>query len=104
MRMIENILIQEFGRAFGQKLWNSRSYVNSRASALESLQTIQEYYNSFPEFLNDFFFGVIDELYQKKSIVCNWKRKRRQKLPNTVISEPITKAVTFIISMLLGLA
>ncbi|CAB4436195.1 unnamed protein product [Rhizophagus irregularis] len=36
------------------------------ASALESPQTIQEYYDGFPEFLNDFFFGVIDELYQKK--------------------------------------
>ncbi|GES78499.1 hypothetical protein GLOIN_2v1482460 [Rhizophagus clarus] len=59
-------LRQEFGRTFGQKLWNSRSYVNSRAAALESPQTIQEYYDGFPEFLNDFFFGVIDELYQKK--------------------------------------
>ena len=65
-------LIQEFGRAFGQKLWNARSYVNSRASALESPKTIHEYYDSFPEFLNDFFFGVIDELCQKKMTVCNW--------------------------------
>lgn len=58
----------------------------------------------FPEFLNDFFFGVIDELYQKKMTVCKWQRKRRHKLPKTVISEPIMKTVTFIMSMLLGLA
>ncbi|PKK57181.1 hypothetical protein RhiirC2_798524 [Rhizophagus irregularis] len=74
------------------------------ASALESPQTIQEYYDGFPKFLNDFFFGVIDELYQKKMTVCNWQRKRRHKLPKTVISEPIMKTVTFITSMLLGLA
>ena len=69
--LIENILIQEFGRTFGQKLWKSQSYINSKASTLESPQTIQEYYGSFPEFLNDFFFGVIDELCQKKMTVCN---------------------------------
>ncbi|GET01797.1 hypothetical protein GLOIN_2v1482460 [Rhizophagus clarus] len=100
----EKILTKEFGRTFGQKLWNSRSYVNSRAAALESPQTIQEYYDGFPEFLNDFFFGVIDELYQKKTTVCNWQRKRHHKLPKTVIFEPIMKTVTFITSMLLGLA
>ena len=97
-------MIQEFGYTFGQKLWNSRSYVNSRASALESLQTIQEYYDGFPEFLNDFFFEVIDELYQKKMTVCNWQRKKCHTLPKTVTSEPITKTVTFVTSILLGLA
>ncbi|GES84646.1 hypothetical protein GLOIN_2v1482460 [Rhizophagus clarus] len=78
--------------------------LDNTTAALESPQTIQEYYDRFPEFLNDFFFGVIDELYQKKMTVCNWQRKRRHKLPKTVISEPIMKTVTFITSMLLGLA
>ena len=97
--VVYTVLIQEFGRTFGQKLWNSRLYANSRASTLESPKTIQEYYDSFSEFLNDFFFGVIDELYQKKTTVCNWQRKRRYKLPKTVTSELIMKTVTFITSM-----
>ena len=45
---------------FGQKLWNSRSEINSKKTALESPQTIQEYYNAFPEFLNKFFYGIIN--------------------------------------------
>lgn len=42
-----------------------------KKTAIEFPQTIQEYYNAFPEFLNNFFLGMIDELYQKKIIICN---------------------------------
>jgi hypothetical protein len=89
---------------FGRKLWNSRSDINSKKSVLESPKTIQEYYNGFPEFLNNFFFGIIDELYQKKMMVCNWQRKRRNSLSKTVSSERIMKIVTFLTSILLGIA
>ncbi|CAG8751189.1 22334_t:CDS:2 [Rhizophagus irregularis] len=64
----------EFGCTFGQKLWNSRLDINFKKSAIESPQTIQEYYNAFPEFLKNFFSGMT------------------------------IKVVTFIASMLLSLA
>src|SRR5437016_11449164 len=47
---------------------------------------------------------MIDELYQKKITICNWQRKKRQKLPKIIIPEQTMKIVTFITSMLLNLA
>ena len=91
------------GRTFGQKLWNSRSNINLRKSAIESPQTIEEYYNAFPEFLNDFFSGMIDELYQKKIKICNIRRKKYHKLPKIIIPKETIKTVTFITSILLNL-
>jgi hypothetical protein len=84
-------------------LWNSRLNINSKKSEIESPQTIQEYYNAFPKFLNDFFFGMIDELYQKKMVICNNQRKKRHKLPKTIIPDQTMKIVTFITSILLNL-
>ncbi|PKY35027.1 hypothetical protein RhiirB3_455333, partial [Rhizophagus irregularis] len=98
----KNIL--EFGCTLGQKLWDLRLNIYSKKSAIESPQTIQEYYNAFPKFLNDFFSGMINELYQKKMKVCNIKQKKRHKLPKIIIPEEITKTVTFITSILLNLA
>ncbi|GES79528.1 hypothetical protein GLOIN_2v1480545 [Rhizophagus clarus] len=103
-KILEISDFKEFGREFGQKLWNSRSDINSKKSALESPKTIQEYCDGFPEFLNNFFTGIIDELYQKKNAICNWQRKRRNNLPKTTSSEQIMKIVTFITSILLGIA
>ncbi|PKY32595.1 hypothetical protein RhiirB3_450885 [Rhizophagus irregularis] len=61
---------------------------------IKSLKTIQEYYNAFPKFLNDFFSGMIDELYQKKMKICNIKRKKRHKLPKIIIPEETIKIIT----------
>jgi len=36
--------------------------------------------------------------------ICNWQRKRRHKLPKIITSEQTIKTITFITSMLLGLA
>ncbi|PKK57698.1 hypothetical protein RhiirC2_797577, partial [Rhizophagus irregularis] len=94
----------EFGHTFGQKLWNSRLDVNLKKSAIESPQTIQEYYNAFPEFLKNFFSGMIDELYEKKMSICNFQRKKHNKPPKVKISGQTIKIVTFITSMLLSLA
>jgi hypothetical protein len=91
------------GRTFGQKLWNSRLDINLKKSAIESPQTVEEYYSAFPEFLNDFFSGMIDELYQKKMKVCNFKQKKYHKLPKIRIPEKTIKIVTFITSILLNL-
>ena len=103
-KMNFEIDFEKFRHTFGQKLWNSRSDVKSKKSSLKSPQTIQEYYDAFPKFLNSFFFEIIDELYQKKIIVCNWQQRRHEKLPNITTSERITKIVTFITSILLGIA
>ncbi|GES96424.1 hypothetical protein GLOIN_2v1482460 [Rhizophagus clarus] len=112
LEFIGNLLIKiaqmennnEFGRTFGQKLWNSRLNINSKKSAMESPQTLQEYYDAFPEFLNDFFYGMVDEIYQKRMKICNIKRKKNNKLPKITIPEETIKIVTFITSILLNLA
>ncbi|GES88430.1 hypothetical protein GLOIN_2v1482460 [Rhizophagus clarus] len=112
LEFIGNLLIKiaqmennnEFGRIFGQKLWNSRLNINSKKSAMESPQTLQEYYDAFPEFLNDFFYGMVDEIYQKRMKICNIKRKKNNKLPKITIPEETIKIVTFITSILLNLA
>ncbi|CAB4444076.1 unnamed protein product [Rhizophagus irregularis] len=104
VKKIEIINYKEFGRTFGKKLWNSRLNINSKKSSIESPQTLQEYYNAFPEFLNDFFSEMIDELYQQKMKICNIKRKKRHKLPKIIIPEETIKIiVTFITSILLNL-
>ncbi|PKK66460.1 hypothetical protein RhiirC2_784760 [Rhizophagus irregularis] len=46
---------EQLGREFGKRLWNLRSEINLNKNALECSQTIQEYYNAFPDFLNNFF-------------------------------------------------
>ncbi|PKY49987.1 hypothetical protein RhiirA4_466199 [Rhizophagus irregularis] len=112
LEFIGNLLIkiaqmennEEFGRTFGKKLWNSRLNINSKKSSIESPHILQEYYNAFPEFLNDFFSEMIDELYQQKMKICNIKRKKRHKLPKIIIPEETIKIiVTFITSILLNL-
>ena len=47
---------------------------------------------------------MIDELSQKKMIVCNWQQKKRQKPLKIIIPEQTMKIVTFMTSMLLSLA
>lgn len=47
---------------------------------------------------------MIDELYQKKIIICNMQRKKHQKLPKIIVPEQTMKIVTFITSILLNLA
>lgn len=78
---------EKIGHEFGQKIWNSRSEVNSKKSSLKFSQIIKEYYDAFPEFINSFFSEIIDELCQKKIMVCNWQRKNRQQLPKIITSE-----------------
>jgi hypothetical protein len=85
-------------------LWNSRLDVNLKKSAIESPQSIQEYYNAFPEFLKNFFSGMIDELYEKKMSICNFQRKKHNKSLKVKIPGQTIKIVTFITSMLLSLA
>ncbi|RIA94234.1 hypothetical protein C1645_818318 [Glomus cerebriforme] len=53
------------------KLWNSHSDITAKKSSLKSSQTIQDYYNAFPDFLTSFFLGMIYKLQEKKIKINN---------------------------------
>ncbi|CAB4433302.1 unnamed protein product [Rhizophagus irregularis] len=95
---------QELGGIIGNKVWNSRSDVTANKSSLESPQTIQEYYNAFPNFITTFFWGIIYKLQEKKIEISNRQQKKRNKPLRTVNHKKITKVVTFITSILIGFA
>ena len=85
-------------------MWNSRSDIIAKKSSLESPQTIQEYYNAFPEFLTLLFLGIIHELQKGKMMINNHQRRKRQEPLITITYERTIKITTFITSMLIGLA
>ncbi|GBC39514.2 hypothetical protein GLOIN_2v1480545 [Rhizophagus irregularis DAOM 181602=DAOM 197198] len=95
---------KELGSIIGNKLWNSRSDVIANKSSLESPQTIQEYYNAFPNFITTFFWGIIYKLQEKKIEISNRQQKKRNKPLQTVNHKKLTKVVTFITSILIGFA
>ena len=95
---------EELGRIIGNKLWNSRSDITAKKSSLESPQNIQEYYNAFPSFLTSFFFGIIHKLQEKKTEINNRQRRKRKKPLLITTYEQTIKVVTFITSVVIGLA
>ncbi|CAB4424037.1 unnamed protein product [Rhizophagus irregularis] len=95
---------EELGRVIGKKLWDSRSDINEKKSSLNLPQTIQEYYNAFPNFLTSFFLGIINKLQEKKLEINNHQQRKRQKPLSTINNERTIKIVTFITSMITGLA
>ncbi|RGB36566.1 hypothetical protein C1646_757957 [Rhizophagus diaphanus] len=97
--------LKEFGCIIENKLWNSYSEITTKKSFLESPKTIYEYYNAFPDFLTSFFSGIINKLQEKKMEITNCQRKKRQKsLITTICHKTTTKIVTFITSILTGIA
>jgi hypothetical protein len=95
---------EKLGLIIGNKLWNSRSDITTKKNSLESPQTLQEFYNALPTFLTSFFSGIIQKLQEKKIKINNRQQKKRQQLFTMVNSERIIKIVTFITSILIGLA
>jgi hypothetical protein len=95
---------EELGRTIGNKLWNSRSDITAKKSSLESPQTIQEYYNAFPSFFTSFFSGIIHKLQEKKTEINNRQRRKRKKPLSITTYEQTIKVVTFITSVVIGLA
>ncbi|PKB95293.1 hypothetical protein RhiirA5_436981 [Rhizophagus irregularis] len=62
------------------------------------------YYESFPNFLRGFFDGLIGEIFKKKLINLNKKRKQREKPLKQLDVEHITKCVTFFASLIISMA
>lgn len=54
--------------------------------------------------MNNFFFRIVGELYQRKTKVCNWQQKNSQKSTKEIIPDQIAKIVMSITSMLLNIA
>ena len=78
---------EQLGYKFGQKLWNSRSDVNLKKFTLESSQTIKEYYDSFPKFLNSFFLELLMNcIKEKQGFVTNSEKSmnyhQKLRIPN----------------------
>lgn len=95
---------KELGRVIGKKLWDSRSDITQKKFSLELPQTIQKYYDAFLNFLTSLFSGIINKLREKKMEISNRQRRKRKKPLATVTYEQTIKIVTFIASMIVGLA
>jgi hypothetical protein len=92
-------------KKIGNKLWNSRSDLNTKKIFFGIPKTIQEYYNVFPDFLASLFLGIINKLREKKIEIANRQRKKSQKPLITITNhETTTKIIIFITSILIGLA
>ncbi|POG72323.1 hypothetical protein GLOIN_2v1477846 [Rhizophagus irregularis DAOM 181602=DAOM 197198] len=74
---IETINCESLGRKFGIKLWKSREATNEKKELLSSPGSLFEYYHAFPNFITEFFGGMLMEIYKRKLAVNNRKRKQR---------------------------
>ncbi|RHZ51289.1 hypothetical protein Glove_481g108 [Diversispora epigaea] len=94
---------KEIGTKLGNELWNSHKMVTENKSELQLPISLRTYHASFPKFLTGFFDGLISEIFQKKLIILNKKRKQHNKPLKQLDNEHITKCVTFIISLIVGM-
>jgi hypothetical protein len=92
----------EFGQELGIKILNSSKEINK--SGIKSPKSILEYYNAFPSFLTSFLSGMIQEIQINKLKIVNRKRSSRGKPNKTFCEKKSNKIVTFISSVLLGIA
>jgi hypothetical protein len=73
---IETIDCKSLGRKFGIKLWKSREATNENKDLLSSPGSLFKYYHAFPNFITEFFGGMLMEIYKRKLAVSNRKRKQ----------------------------
>ncbi len=95
---------KEIRTKLGNEIWNSRKIVTEKKSEIQLPISLCTYHASFPKFLTGFFDGLISEIFQKKLINLNYKRKQREKPLKQLDNEHITKCVTFIISLIVSMA
>ncbi len=100
----ETIDDERFGREFEIKLWKSRKAINEKKDSLNSPESLLEYYNAFPDFVTEFFQGLLVEIFKRKLVVSNKKRKYRGQNTKTLPENTIIKIVTFFVSVLVGIA
>ena len=67
---------KEIGKKLGNEIWNSRKIVTEKKSEIRLPLSLYAYHTSFPKFLTGFFDGVIGEIFNKKLISLNYKRKQ----------------------------
>ena len=101
---IETIDCENLGRKFGIKLWKSRKETNEKKDLLSSPGSLFEYYHAFPNFITEFFWGMLMEIFKRKLAVSNRKRKQRGQIMKTLSENTVTKIVTFFVSVLTGIA
>ncbi|PKB96693.1 hypothetical protein RhiirA5_506875 [Rhizophagus irregularis] len=95
---------KEIGEKLGNEVWNSRKIVTDKKSEIQLPISLNAYYESFPNFLRGFFDGLIGEIFKKKLINLNKKRKQREKPLKQLDVEHITKCVTFFASLIISMA
>jgi len=72
---IETIDCESLGQKFGIKLWRSREATNEKKDLLSSPRSLFEYYHAFPNFITEFFWGMLMEIFKRKLAISNRKRK-----------------------------
>jgi hypothetical protein len=97
---IETIDCESLGRKFGIKLWKSCEVTNEKKDLLSSPGSLFEYYHAFPNFITEFFWGMLIEIFKRKLAVSNRKRKQREQIIKTLSENTVTKIVTFFVSVL----
>ena len=74
----ETIDYKSLGQKFGIKLWKSREAINKKKDSLNSPESLLEYYHAFPDFITEFFQGLLMEIFNRKLAVSDRKRKQRR--------------------------
>ncbi len=67
----------EIGEAFGMAIWKSRKEIYNKKQRLENPNSLENYRNSFPTFLLNFFDKLIITLEKRKHEILNKKRRQR---------------------------
>ena len=67
----------EIGKVFGIAIWKSRKEIYNKKQRLENPNSLENYRNSFPTFLLNFFDKLIITLEKRKHEILNKKRRQR---------------------------
>lgn len=89
---------KELGEAFGQVIWNSRSDIRKNKKELEEPQCLEQYCDSFPVYVRNFFDGLVISIQKKKWEVVQKKRIQRELTPTDFNMLRAEKISIFLIS------
>src|SRR6185369_3894294 len=97
-------VFKNYGKTLATSIWQSRTILQKNESSLESPGSLDEFHESIPGNLTNFFNGLFSTLQCKKLKVVNDKRKQRS-LPMLELNDStIKKIVTFLASIVLTFA
>ncbi|CAG8693369.1 1505_t:CDS:2, partial [Cetraspora pellucida] len=92
---------RSIGEALAILLWHSRSEVRANKTKLEAPSSLNEYQNSFPLILSEFFYGLINTMQEYKWKVVIRKQKERGIVEKNYDDMRAKKITTFFISVIL---